>query len=135
MRLFRLSAFFGLIVVLSSAVYAQTLPPGVQKVISIEGITEYAFPNGLYALLFPDNSKPKITVNVVYRVGSRNEGYGETGMAHLLEPMVFKSTKSGREVFKELTDRTGGNFNGTTSYDQTMYFETFNASDENLRWA
>jgi len=81
MRLFRLSAFFGLIVVLSSAVCAQTLPPGVQKVTSIEGITEYAFPNGLHALLFPDNSKPKITVNVVYRVGSRNEGYGETGMA------------------------------------------------------
>jgi zinc protease len=122
--------------VLTFAAIAQTTPPGVQKVTSIEGITEYAFPNGLHALLFPDNSKPKVTVNVVYRVGSRNEGYGETGMAHLLEHMVFKSTKSGREVFKELTDHTGGgNFNGTTSYDQTMYFETFNAGDENLRWA
>src|SRR5580700_4821636 len=136
MRLFRLAAFFGLIVVLSSTVYAQTLPPGVQKVTSIEGITDYAFPNGLHVLLFPDNSKPKITVNVVYRVGSRNEGYGETGMAHLLEHMTFKGAKSGRELFKELTDRTGGhNFNGMTSFDQTMYFESFNASDENLRWA
>jgi hypothetical protein len=53
------SACLGLIVVLSSAVYAQTLPPGAQKVTSIEGITEYAFPNGLRALLFPENSKPK----------------------------------------------------------------------------
>src|SRR5215831_13570260 len=114
---------------------AQTLPDGVRKVISIEGVTEYAFPNGLHVLLFPDNSKPKVTVNVVYLVGSRNEGYGETGMAHLLEHMVFKKSKSGREVFKELTDHSGGNFNGTTSYDQTMYFETLNASDENLRWA
>jgi zinc protease len=114
---------------------AQTIPTGVRKVTSIEGITEYAFPNGLRALLFPDNSQPKITVNVTYRVGSRNEGYGETGMAHLLEHMVFKSSKSGRELFKELTDRAGGFFNGTTSYDQTMYFESFNASDENLRWA
>jgi zinc protease len=114
---------------------AQTLPSGVQKVISIEGVTEYTFPNGLHVLLFPDNSKPKITVNVVYMVGSRNEGYGETGMAHLLEHMVFKTSKSGREVFKELTDHSGGTFNGTTSYDQTMYFETFNASDDNLRWA
>jgi zinc protease len=105
-------------------------------VTSVEGITEYAFPNGLHVLLDPDNSKPKVTVNMVYLVGSRNEGYGETGMAHLLEHMVFKTTKSGRELFKELTDRTGGgNFNGTTSYDQTMYFETLNASDENLRWA
>jgi zinc protease len=56
-------------------------------------------------------------------------------MAHLLEHMVFKSTKSGREVFKDLTDRSGGNFNGTTNYDRTNYFETLNASDENLRWA
>ena len=56
-------------------------------------------------------------------------------MAHLLEHMTFKSTKSGRELFKDLTNRAGGNFNGTTSEDQTMYFETFNASDENLRWA
>ena len=117
------------------AALAQTLPSGVQKVTTIEGVTEYAFPNGLHVLLFPDNSKPKITVNVVYKVGSRNEGYGETGMAHLLEHMVFKTSKSGRELFKELTDRSGGNFNGTTSYDQTMYFETFNAGDDNLRWA
>jgi zinc protease len=135
MRLKRLIAISAATIVLTAAALAQTLPPGVQKVTSIEGVTEYAFPNGLHVLLFPDNSKPKITVNVVYMVGSRNEGYGETGMAHLLEHMVFKGTKSGQEVFKELTDHTGGNFNGTTSYDQTMYFETFNSSDENLRWA
>src|SRR5580698_10601452 len=130
-----LIAVSALILMLACAGLAQTLPPGVQKVTSIEGITEYAFPNGLHVLLFPDNSKPKITVNVVYLVGSRNEGYGATGMAHLLEHMDFKSTTSGREIFKELTDRAAGNFNGQTSYDQTMYFETFNASDDNLRWA
>ena len=124
-----------ILAVVLTAAFAQTLPQGVQKVTSVEGITEYSFPNGLRVLLFPDNSKPKITVNVVYLVGSRNEGYGETGMAHLLEHMVFKSAKSGRELFKELTDRTGGNFNGTTGYDQTMYFETVNAGDDNLRWA
>ncbi|HEX9201651.1 MAG TPA: pitrilysin family protein [Acidobacteriaceae bacterium] len=134
----RLKDFFALCaatLILTAASLAQTLPTGVQKVTSIEGVTEYAFPNGLHVLLCPDNSKPKITVNVVYLVGSRNEGYGETGMAHLLEHMVFKSATSGRELFKDLTNRSGGNFNGTTSYDQTMYFETFNASDENLRWA
>ena len=136
MRLKRLIAISAATIVLTAAALAQTLPPGVQKVTSIEGVTEYAFPNGLHVLLFPDNSKPKITVNVVYMVGSRNEGYGETGMAHLLEHMVFKATKSGQEVFKELTDRAGaGNFNGTTNYDQTMYYETLNSSDENLRWA
>ena len=116
-------------IVLTAAAFCQTLPQGVQKVTSIEGITEYAFPNGLHALLFPDNSKPKVTINVTYLVGSRNEGYGETGMAHLLEHMVFKTTKAGRDLFKELTDHAGGgNFNGETTYDQTIYFETLNAS-------
>src|SRR5450631_4726160 len=136
MRLKKLIAAYFAILIIAAATWAQTLPQGVQKVTSLEGVTEYSFPNGLHVLLFPDNSKPKITVNVVYLVGSRNEGYGETGMAHLLEHMVFKATKSGREIFKELTDRTGGgNFNGGTSYDQTMYYETVNAGDENLRWA
>jgi len=123
------------VIVLSASSFAQTLPAGVQKVTSIEGVNEYAFPNGLHVLLFADNSKPKITVNVVYHVGSRNEGYGETGMAHLLEHMTFKTSTSGHELFKELTDRAGGAFNGTTDYDQTMYFETFNASEDTLRWA
>jgi zinc protease len=135
MGLKRFLAVVSFVVALTVSCLAQSLPAGVQKVTSIEGVTEYAFPNGLHVLLFPDNSKPKITVNVVYKVGSRNEGYGETGMAHLLEHMTFKSSTSGRELFKELTDRAGGNFNGTTNYDQTMYFETFNASDENLHWA
>ncbi len=135
MRLKTFTVTFFATLMLSAATLAQTLPQGVQKVTSIEGVTEYAFPNGLHVLLFPDNSKPKITVNVVYLVGSRNEGYGETGMAHLLEHMTFKSTKSGTEIFKDLTNRAGGNFNGQTSTDQTVYFETFNASDENLRWA
>jgi zinc protease len=132
----RILAFFAVFLLFVTAgAVAQTLPNGVQKITSVEGITEYSFPNGLRVLLYPDNSQPKITVNVTYRVGSRNEAYGETGMAHLLEHMTFKSSKSGRELFKELTDRAGGFFNGQTSYDQTMYFESFTASDENLRWA
>lgn len=113
---------------------AQQLPQGVQKVTSVEGITQYSLPNGLQVLLFPDDSKPKVTVNMTYLVGSRFEGYGETGMAHLLEHMLFKKTKDGRDVKKELSDH-GADFNGSTSYDRTNYFETVAASDENLKWA
>ena len=133
----RFSGFLALFTLLlaSACGQAQALPNGTQKITAVEGITEYSFPNGLHVLLFPDSSQPKITVNVVYRVGSRNEAYGETGMAHLLEHMTFKSSHSGREIFKELSNRAAGFFNGTTSYDQTMYFESFSASDENLRWA
>ena len=134
MRPIKLLAISIAIAFLSNTGFSQTLPPGVQKVTSVEGITEYALPNGLHVLLFPDNSKSKLTVNMTILVGSRHEGYGETGMAHLLEHMVFKTTKSGREIFKELTDHEA-NFNGSTDYDRTNYYETVNASDDNLRWA
>jgi zinc protease len=119
---------------LAFAAFCQTLPQGVQRVTSVEGITEYAYPNGLHLLLFPDPSKPKLTVNVTYLVGSRHEASGEGGMAHLLEHMLFLRTKSGKDVKKELTDH-GAQWNGTTSDDRTNYFETITASDDNLRWA
>src|ERR1017187_1120835 len=119
---------------LAAAAFSQSLPPGVQKVTAVEGITEYALPNGLHILLFPDDSKPKLTVNITYLVGSRFEGYGETGMAHLLEHMNFIQTKTRTNIKKELTDH-GAEMNGTTDYDRTNYYETLNATDENLRWA
>ena len=84
--------------------------------------------------LFPDQSKPTITVNVTYLVGSRHEGYGETGMAHLLEHLVFKGTPNHPDIPDELTSH-GASPNGTTWYDRTNYFETFNATEENLDWA
>jgi zinc protease len=101
---------------------------------SVEGISEYNLPNGLKVLLFPDQSKPTITVNITYLVGSRHEGYGETGMAHLLEHMLFKGSTRHPDVWHEL-DAHGANPNGTTWYDRTNYFETFAASDSNLAWA
>ncbi|HEY2749130.1 MAG TPA: pitrilysin family protein [Polyangia bacterium] len=105
-----------------------------RKVVTIEGITEYAMDNGLRVLLFPDNSKAQVTVNVTYLVGSRHEGYGETGMAHLLEHMMFKGTARHLKIWTEL-DAHGARFNGSTDYDRTNYFETLNATDENLKWA
>ena len=69
------------------------LPAGVERVTSVEGITEYRLKsNGLRVLLFPDQTKQTITVNVTYLVGSASENYGESGMAHLLEHLVFKGT-------------------------------------------
>nr|WP_320133023.1 pitrilysin family protein [uncultured Holophaga sp.] len=104
------------------------------KVATVEGITEYRLANGLRVLLFPDPGKPTITVNITYMVGSRNENYGETGMAHLLEHMVFKGTPHHPDIPKELTEH-GTRPNGSTWYDRTNYFETFQASPENLEWA
>jgi zinc protease len=113
---------------------AQGLPNGVQKVTSVEGITEYSLNNGLHFLVFPDPSKPTITVNITYLVGSRQEGSGEGGMAHLLEHMVFKGSTNHLNIMQELTEH-GCRPNGSTTWDRTNYFETFKATDENLKWA
>jgi zinc protease len=113
---------------------ATALPKGVKLVTSVEGITEYRLDNGLRVLLFPDQSKPTATVNITYLVGSRHENYGETGMAHLLEHLVFKGTPKHPNIPQELTEH-GARPNGTTSFDRTNYFETFSATDVNLDWA
>jgi zinc protease len=110
------------------------LPEGITKGPSVEGVDEYTLANGLKVLLFRDPTKPTTTVDVTYKVGSRMEGYGETGMAHLLEHMLFKGTPSVASVFAEL-GRRGMQFNGTTSYDRTTYFETFTAAPASLDWA
>ena len=104
------------------------------KVATVEGITEYALDNGLRVILFPDASQPTTTVNITYLVGSRHEAYGETGMAHLLEHLVFKGTPNHPDIPQELTKR-GARPNGTTSFDRTNYYETFPATDDNLEWA
>jgi zinc protease len=104
------------------------------QIASVEGITEYQLDNGLKLLLFPDLSQPKVTVNLTVLVGSRHEGYGEAGMAHLLEHMIFKGTPTHPNVPKALRDR-GASFNGTTNADRTNYFETLPATDDNLEFA
>src|SRR5262249_56062249 len=89
-----------------------------QRVASVEGITEYRLTNGLRVLLFPDQSKPTVTVNITYLVGSAQEGYGETGMAHLLEHLQFKGSKSHTNIYQELTSR------GTRTNTSTWFYLT-----------
>ena len=101
------------------------------KVASIEGVTEYKLANGARVLLFPEASRPTVTVNMTVLVGSRHEGYGESGMAHLLEHLVFKGTPYHPQIPKALRDH-GASFNGSTNGDRTNYFETMPATDANL---
>src|SRR5579872_5833187 len=119
--------------VLASLVLVAGLTFAQTNITSVEGITEYRLDNGLQVLLFPDKSQPKVTVNITYLVGSRHEGYGETGMAHLLEHMVFKGTKTRGDIKLELANH-GAEYNGSTSFDRTNYFETMPATDVNLRY-
>ena len=99
----------GLLVVscaLAAQPAATSAPPsGVRAVMSVEGVDEYRLANGLQVLLVPDDSKPTTTVNLTYRVGSRHESYGETGMAHLLEHMLFKGTPTHPRAWDEFQKR------------------------------
>ena len=123
-----------LILSVTTTVRAELLPKGITQVTTVEGITEYRLDNGLKVLLMPDASKPTVTVNITYLVGSRHENYGETGMAHLLEHMMFKGTLKNPKIDVDFNKR-GMHSNASTALDRTNYFELFQASDENLRWA
>ncbi len=112
-----------------------SVPAGLQRVTSAEGITEYRVTaNGLQVLLFPDDSKQTTTVNMTYLVGSRHENYGETGMAHLLEHLMFKGSPKYLHPDEEFSKR-GARSNGSTWLDRTNYYETFPATADNLHWA
>jgi len=124
--------FIGLLLLLCALAGIAAETP--QKVESIEGVTEYRLANGLRVLTVPDPSASTVTVHVTYLVGSRHEGYGEKGMAHLLEHLLFKGSKNHPDIKPALT-RRGARYNGTTSQDRTNYFETLPASDDNLDWA
>src|SRR5436190_16688399 len=104
------------------------------KVAEVEGVTEYRLENGAKLLLLPDTSSSKVTVSMTVLVGSRHEGYGEAGMAHLLEHMLFKGSPTFPKVDVLFRDR-GASFNGTTNSDRTNYFETLPATDDNLEFA
>ncbi len=123
-----------IVMILSLASVQSFAIKGINKITEVEGITEYRLKNGLQVLLVPDQTQDKITVNVTYHVGSKHENYGETGMAHLLEHLLFKGTPKHPNIPDELSAR-GAKPNGTTSQDRTNYYETFAATEDNLKWA
>jgi zinc protease len=117
----------------AAAARAEAAPAKAQKVVSVEGLTEYKLDNGCRYLFIPDPSSATVTINMTVRVGSRHEGYGEMGMAHLLEHMLFKGSKLFPFVDKAL-QKHGASANATTWLDRTHYFETMPAADANLEF-
>ena len=136
LKLFRVvSRLITLLAALASPTFgmAQALPAGMTSVRSVEGVDEYRLANGLQVLLVPDDSKPTTTVNLTYHVGSRHENYGETGMAHLLEHMLFKGTPKNPKAWAEFQKR-GLDANGSTWFDRTNYTAVLAVNDDNLKW-
>ena len=132
----RLSGILLLSFALAASAHAQGAAPppkGAVEVASVEGITEYRLDNGLRVLLFPDATKPTVTVNLTYLVGSRHENYGETGMAHLLEHLMFKGTPTHTDIPGEMR-RRGIRYNASAWFDRTNYFGSFADGADNLDW-
>lgn len=128
----RCLALFLLMLALSAPALADS--GRITHVTTIEGISEYRLDNGLRILLMPDESRPTATINITYLVGSKHESYGETGMAHLLEHMLFYGTPDHPDIKAQISER-GGFANGTTWFERTNYFQTLPAGQENLEWA
>ena len=99
----------------------------------MEGITEYRLPNGLRILLAPDAAQPVTTVNVTSAVGSRHENYGETGMAHLLEHLLFRARRPILAIRSRASSHAVG-CSSTAPPPRRNYFATFAASEDNLDW-
>ncbi len=93
-----------------------------------EQVYEKVLPNGLKVLLMENHKAPVVTFQIWYRVGSRNEAWGRTGLSHMLEHMMFKGTeKVGPEQFSRIIQENGGNDNAFTSADYTAYFTNISA--------
>ena len=132
-----LAALLALAVPAAAAPAPATAPATAGRAVplaSVEGVQAHALPNGLRVLLFPDVSQSKLHVQVAYRVGARHEGYGERGMAHLLEHMLFKGSPRYPHFDAEM-ERHGGEANAETDQDYTTYYETLLGTPDNLRFA
>ena len=93
-----------------------------------EQVFETILPNGLKIILLENHKAPLLTFQIWYRVGSRNEAWGKTGLSHVLEHMMFKGTeKVGPEEFSRIVQENGGNLNAFTSRDYTAYFENLSS--------
>jgi zinc protease len=104
------------------------LSPALAEAGLREQVFETVLPNGFKVILLENHKAPLITFQVWYRVGSRNEEWGRTGLSHMLEHMMFKGTKKiGPEQFSRIIQENGGNDNAFTSRDYTAYFENLSA--------
>lgn len=121
----RAAAIF--LVVLTLALLSTRIPCQAAPAVK-EQAAEYMLDNGLKVILLENHKAPVVTFQVWYRVGSRNETWGKTGLSHLLEHMMFKGTPtvSGQD-FSRIIQENGGNYNAFTSTDYTAYFETMSA--------
>jgi zinc protease len=120
-----ISIIFLLLTLSSSYAYAEG-----QDIWQVQDVT---LTNGLRVLLLEDRRTPTVTIQVWYRVGSRNECLGMTGISHMLEHMMFRGAKEyGPGAFSEIVEKNGGTDNAFTTEDYTVYFESIASQKVNI---
>src|SRR5580704_6916568 len=98
-----------------------------------DGVRKVVLPNGLTILVLENHKAPVANFNVIYRVGSRNEQMGKTGISHLVEHLMFRGTKKLKpEEFSNIIQENGGKDNAFTEEDLTAYFELINRDHLNV---
>jgi len=124
MRLFKFVLIFALLFI-PFTIHAAVYPV---RNSNSNGVKEYKLKNGLKVLIIEDHKAPLATFQIWYRVGSKDEPRGKTGISHLLEHMMFKGTpKYGSKVFSNIIQRNGGTDNAHTTKDYTMYHQTLSS--------
>src|SRR5688572_6152222 len=113
-----------LVLVVIAAILAAGRPvPAAEPPRAADAVVAVTLDNGLRVLLLEDHRSPIVTVQTWYRVGSRNEARGATGIAHFLEHLMFRGTaRHGPGEFARLVERNGGQDNAFTSQDVTSYY-------------
>jgi zinc protease len=120
------ASLFAVIAALGWAVMSIASP--VRAATPLFGAESFTLDNGIQVVLVPDHRVPVVTHMVWYRVGSADEPPGKSGIAHLLEHLMFKGTPANPgDTFTRTVQRLGGEMNAFTSYDYTGYFETMPA--------
>lgn len=127
------SALACALAVSAAPTHAQTAAPKPAKPVPVSELVkavdipyqEFTLPNGLRVIVHTDRKAPIVAVSVWYDVGSKHEPKGKTGFAHLFEHLMFNGSENAPDDFFEPLRQVGAtDFNGTTSFDRTNYFET-----------
>lgn len=114
-----MSMALGLLFIVSTAIFGSRLAHSAKS-----GVESFKLANGMEVVVIPDHRAPVVTHMVWYRVGAADEPAGESGVAHFLEHLLFKGTKTlAPGEFSKIVKRNGGQDNAFTSLDYTAYFQ------------
>lgn len=126
-----LAAFSGAPAVAQTAADTAAVDRAAPGEVRAGGFSSHVLANGFKIVLAPFPAAASTRIELLVKVGSKHEGAGETGMAHLLEHMLFKSAGQRADLKSDLT-ALGATWNGTTNADRTNYFETVAADPEKI---